>query len=354
MEGESFADGLFVERVPVNQAILFKMLEDFCKFVASTTLFLFETVGVLLDVVNAVDLVDTVKQDDTRVRLLTFGSFFHGVNFTSKEVGKFIGVNSATNSGNVLSGFCSVDENNRSSGNLPFGFGILIEDRWSEDFPDFRKRFFFRVFLLVFEVGDIESNVADNAEIEQSTSVGGLKIFVKFAFRVKGGISAETTPSTKFIRIVSDNRNPKTRDMEQATDNSLAHYRIQLSFKILGYDTPNISCSEHSISGDVESDNSIVNATIEIREDCTSNDVVAVNNRFVVELNDTTATPIFSGSGNANVARDGELIIPSEITDFVFRRKNSVGSNEFLFLKRRFFARIIVAYNRMRKNLFRV
>lgn len=158
MESERFADGLFMEKMPVNQAIFFEAIEDFFEFLPWNKFFLFDVISTLLNVVDAVNFVDVFE------------------------------------------------ERKRNGGNLPFSFSVLIEDRRSEDFPDFGKRFFISELLFVFKISDIESNIANNAEIEESASVGSLEIFVVLAFRVERRISAEATPHIEYFRVIGEDR----------------------------------------------------------------------------------------------------------------------------------------------------
>ena len=76
----------------------------------------------------------------------------------------------------------------------------MIEDRGSENFPDFGKRLFFRELLFVVKIGNIESNIANDAEIEESAGISSLKIFVVLAFRVEGRFSAEVTPHIELFQ----------------------------------------------------------------------------------------------------------------------------------------------------------
>ena len=214
MEGKGFTMNFFVKRMSVNQAIFLEMLKDFNDFITSSILFLFQVISILLNVVNAVDLVDTLKKNSTGVRLLAFGSILHSINFTSKKASNFISAGTATNSGDSFGSFCGGNELDRSSRNLSFSFGVLIKDRGIENFPDVRKRFFFSKFLFVADIGDIECNITDNAKIKESADVSSLKIFVNFAFRIEGSISTEATPNIESFRVIGEDRNPKPRNFD--------------------------------------------------------------------------------------------------------------------------------------------
>ncbi len=79
-----------MKSMTANHTVLFETIEDFGKFIASATFFKFYVIFVLLNVINTVDFVDALKENDARVRLFTFGGFFHGVNLTGEEMSKFV------------------------------------------------------------------------------------------------------------------------------------------------------------------------------------------------------------------------------------------------------------------------
>ena len=79
-----------MESMTANHTVLFEAVEDFGKFSASATFFKFYIIFVLLNVIDTVDFVDAIKEYDARVRLFTFGGFFHGVNLTGEEMSKFV------------------------------------------------------------------------------------------------------------------------------------------------------------------------------------------------------------------------------------------------------------------------
>lgn len=90
MKGGGFADGLFVERMPVNHTVLLETVENFGKFVTSTIFLFPNVIVVLLNVVDAIDFIDAFEENDVRVKFFAFGSFFHSINFAGKEMSKFV------------------------------------------------------------------------------------------------------------------------------------------------------------------------------------------------------------------------------------------------------------------------
>ena len=91
MKGERFADGFLLKRVTFNHVVLFETVENFDEFVTSATLFFIDSISIsLLNVVNTINFINAFKENDVRIRLFTFSSFFHGINFASKEIGEFI------------------------------------------------------------------------------------------------------------------------------------------------------------------------------------------------------------------------------------------------------------------------
>ena len=90
MEGEGLAMNFFVKGVPTNHAIFPETIENFFKFLPCDKFFLFDVIGTLLNIFDAVDFIDALKKDDVGVRLFAFGSFFHGVDFAGEETGEFI------------------------------------------------------------------------------------------------------------------------------------------------------------------------------------------------------------------------------------------------------------------------
>lgn len=101
---------------------------------------------------------------------------------------------------------------------------------------------------------------------------------------------------------------------------------------------PDIGRSEPGISSDENSDDGIVNATVEVGEDSTSNDIIAVNDFFIIEMDDATKTFGFFDSRDACVKTDRQFIFPSVVTDFVFWRENGIGSKKILLVKICFFS----------------
>ena len=89
---------------------------------------------------------------------------------------------------------------------MPFGFGVLVKDRRSEDFPDFRERFFFGNFLFVIKVRNIKNDIANNAKVKKSASIGSLEIFVVLALRVEGSVAADATPNVESFRVIGEDR----------------------------------------------------------------------------------------------------------------------------------------------------
>lgn len=216
---------------------------------------------------------------------------------------------------------------------MPFDFGVLVEDRRSENFPDFGERFFFSELLFVFKISDIESNIANDAEVEKSASISSLKIFVIFAFGVKWGVSAEATPHIESFGIIGNDGQPKARNVKHTFNNFVAIDGCKFSFGIVRSDMQNVSSAKHGIAGYKKSDDSIVNTAVKCGEYSTSNNIVAVNDGFVVKLSDTAKIFRFANGNNANMFPDRESVVPSAIADFIFRRKDSIGSNDVFFIE---------------------
>ena len=224
---------------------------------------------------------------------------------------------------------------------MPFSFGVLIKDRWSEDLPDFRERFFAREFLFILKVGDIKSNVADNAKVKKSAGISSLNILVILAFRIKGRISAETAPHIESFRIIGKDGQPKARNMKHTFDNFIAVTRRESGFRIMRNNPQDFDCAKHSTTSDKESDDSIINTTVKWRKDGSRYNVITVNDFFIIELNNATKVFSLANSNNAHITTDGETIVPSAIADFVFGREKSVRSDNILFIEIRFIGSVI-------------
>ena len=223
----------FVERVSLNHTVFFKTTKDFGKFVASTIFLFPDVIVVLLNVADAVDFVDTIEENNAGVRLFTLGGLLHGVDFAGKKSSKFIGRSSATNGSYgtpLIAG--SVKEFDRNGRNLPFGFGILIKDGSSENFPNFRERFFFSEFLFFVKVRNVKSNITNDTKVEESAGIGSLEIFIVLAFRVEKRVSADATPNIKSFGVIGKDGQPKARDMKHTLDNFIAIARRESSFRI--------------------------------------------------------------------------------------------------------------------------
>lgn len=70
------------------------------------------------------------------------------------------------------------------------------------------------------------------------------------------------------------------REMKHTFDNFVAIARRKSSFRIMRNDTQNVGCAKHRMSGNKESDDSVINTAVKVRELSTSNNVVAVNDFF--------------------------------------------------------------------------
>ena len=95
MKSERFADGLFVKIVSVNHTVLFETVEDFAKFVTSKFSFFLQAIVVLLNVIDAINFVDTFEENGMGIRFFAFSSSLHGINFAGKKLSKFIAVKAA-------------------------------------------------------------------------------------------------------------------------------------------------------------------------------------------------------------------------------------------------------------------
>ena len=223
--------------MPVNHTVLLETAKDFAKFLTSGFLLSLDVIGVLLNVVDTVDFVNTVEENNTGVRLFALGGFLHGVDFASKKRSKFTGKSSATNGSHdtpLIAG--SVKKFDRNGRNLPFGFGVLIKNGREPEFPNFRERFFFGELLIIVKVGNIKSDIANDTEIKKSAGIGGLEIFVVFAFRVERGIAADAIPNIESFRVIGKNGQPKARDMKHTFDNFIAINGSDFGFLIMRND----------------------------------------------------------------------------------------------------------------------
>ena len=80
--------------------------------------------------------------------------------------------------------------------------------------------------------------------------------------------------------------------MKYTFNNFVTIDRRESGFRIMRNDVQNVSCSKHSMPGDKESDDSVVNTAVEGRKLSPINNVVAVNDFFIIKLNN--ATKVFS------------------------------------------------------------
>ena len=130
----------FVELMPANQAIFFKAEQNFFKFLPCDKFFLFDVIGILLNIFDAVDFIDALEEDDAGIRLFAFGSFFHGVDFAGEKVSEFIVMRATFQRSFSISFLGGVEKADGNSGNLSFSFGVLVENGRKAELPDIGKR----------------------------------------------------------------------------------------------------------------------------------------------------------------------------------------------------------------------
>ena len=92
MEVERIFLDFFMEFIFFDETIFFKTIENFNKFLPSRLLFRPNIVVVLLNVSDAINFVDTFEENNSRIRLFTLDSFFHGIDFAGEKAGEFVGV----------------------------------------------------------------------------------------------------------------------------------------------------------------------------------------------------------------------------------------------------------------------
>ncbi|MBR1487146.1 MAG: hypothetical protein IJ597_07835, partial [Synergistaceae bacterium] len=69
----------------------------------------------------------------------------------------------------------------------------------------------------------------------------------------------------------------------------------------MGDDIPDFIGRKSILTCDMKSNDSIINATVEVRKLCAGNNVVAVDNILVVKLNETARSAIFAISDKAHI-----------------------------------------------------
>ena len=71
MEVERLALDLFMKKMSFNHAVFFEPIKYFDEFVAGRFFLNLDITRVLLNIFNAIDLVDTFEENNSRIRLFT-------------------------------------------------------------------------------------------------------------------------------------------------------------------------------------------------------------------------------------------------------------------------------------------
>ena len=135
-----------------------------------------DVVFIFLNVIDTVNGIYTVENND----FIVSGAFFHGVDFASEEVGKFVGMSTALESRFIVHFIKSIKKDHGDRGD--FISGILVKNGRSNELPNFGNVFSFNDFLTVNDMGDSNGAFGNLAEFEKSSAVYRLQFFIELAF----------------------------------------------------------------------------------------------------------------------------------------------------------------------------